>query len=83
VSGQRVSEPLLLRALRYFDDAEAEAPIPGEGPHDWAAVKDFFLSRVGSLLVPADEQFGGRPHHIQWNAEPSHRNTNERFRQTA
>jgi hypothetical protein len=49
---QRVSEPLLLRALTFFDDAEAEAPLPGEGPHDWAAVKDFFLTRVGSLLVP-------------------------------
>jgi len=52
VFGQRVSEPLLLRALTHFDDAEAEAALPGEGPHDWAAVKDFFLTRVGSLLVP-------------------------------
>ena len=47
-----VNEPLLLRALTYFDDAEREAMLPGEGPDDWAAVKDFLLSRVGQLLVP-------------------------------
>ncbi len=47
-----VKEPLLLRALTYFDDAEREAMLPGEGPGDWAAVKDFLLNRVGQLLVP-------------------------------
>ncbi|NMC68449.1 MAG: nucleotidyl transferase AbiEii/AbiGii toxin family protein [Myxococcales bacterium] len=52
VFDQRVNETLLLRALTCFDDAEAEAPLPGEGPHDWATVKDFFLTRVGNLLVP-------------------------------
>jgi len=49
---QDVSEPLLLRALTYFDDADREAPLPGEGPDDWAAVKEFFTTRVGHLLVP-------------------------------
>ncbi len=49
---QDLNEPLLLRALTYFEDAEREAPLPGEGGDDWSTVKDFFLSRVGSLLVP-------------------------------
>lgn len=49
---QKVSESLLLRALTYFDDAEREAPLPGEGPDDWKAVKGFFLERAGDLLVP-------------------------------
>jgi len=38
--------------LTFFDDAEREARLPGEGPQDWATVKDFFLTRAGSLLVP-------------------------------
>lgn len=49
---QDVNEPLLLRALTYFADADREASLPGEGPDDWATVKDFLLTRVGSLLVP-------------------------------
>ena len=49
---QDVNETLLLRALTFFDDAEREALLPGEGPDDWATVKAFFLSRVGQLLVP-------------------------------
>lgn len=49
---QPVDEGLLLRALCYFDDAEREAPLPGEGPEDWRAVKDYFLTNVASLLVP-------------------------------
>jgi len=52
VYGARVNDNLLLRALTYFDDAEREARLPGEGPTDWAAIKEFFLERVGSLLVP-------------------------------
>ena len=52
VYGQPVNEHLLLRALTYFEDAEREAPLPGEGPRDWATVKDFFVRRVGDLLVP-------------------------------
>jgi hypothetical protein len=53
---QDVNEPLLLRALTYFADAEREAPLPGEGPDDWATVKDFFLTRVGNLLVPPSRE---------------------------
>ncbi len=49
---QEVNETLLLRALTFFDDAEREAALPGEGRHDWSTVKDFFWSRVGHLLIP-------------------------------
>lgn len=49
---QDVDEGLLLRALAYFDDAEREAPLPAEGPHDWATVKNYFLDGVGALLAP-------------------------------
>lgn len=52
VHAQPINEPLLLRSLTYFEDAEREAPLPGEGPKDWGAVKDYFLTRVGHLLVP-------------------------------
>ena len=49
---QPVNEHLLLRALTYFDDAEREAQLPGEGPRDWKTVTAFFTRRVGDLLVP-------------------------------
>jgi len=49
---QDVNDALLLRALTYFDDADREAQLPGEGPKDWTMVKDFFWSRVGQLLIP-------------------------------
>jgi hypothetical protein len=52
VYGPELNEPLLLRALTFFDDAAREATLPGEGANDWNAVKDFFLTRVGQLLVP-------------------------------
>jgi hypothetical protein len=52
VYGPDVNDALMLRALAYFDDAEREAPLPGEGRGDWKAVKDFFRARVGQLLVP-------------------------------
>jgi hypothetical protein len=52
VYGRKVNEPLLLRALTYFDDADREPPLQGEGPEDFGIVKDFFLSRVGNLIVP-------------------------------
>jgi len=52
---QEVNDALLLRALTYFDDADREAPLPGEGERDWERVKDFFLTRVGQLLVPPAE----------------------------
>ncbi len=49
---QDVDDALLLRALTFFDDADREAALPGEGPDDWATVKDFFWTRVGHLLIP-------------------------------
>jgi hypothetical protein len=52
VFGTGADDGLLLRALTYFDDAEREAPLPGEGRNDWKLVKAFFVERAGSLLVP-------------------------------
>ena len=49
---QEVNDALLLRALTWFQDAEREAPLPGEGPKDWETVKEFFRTRVGHLLIP-------------------------------
>lgn len=49
---QPVNEHLLLRALTYFEDAEREAPLPGEGPRDWKTVTTYFTRRAGDLLVP-------------------------------
>lgn len=53
---QDVNEGLLLRALTYFDDADREPKLAGEGPRDWQTVKHFFLSAVGVLLVPPRTQ---------------------------
>lgn len=47
-----IDDGLLLRALTYFDDADREAALPGEGPRDWGLVKEYFLVQVGNLLVP-------------------------------
>lgn len=47
-----IDEGLMLRALTYFDDADREAALPGEGRSDWTAVKGFFLKQVGTLLAP-------------------------------
>ena len=49
---QELNDTLLLRALTFFDDAEREAALPGEGPDDWTTVKEFFWNRVGQLLIP-------------------------------
>jgi hypothetical protein len=53
---QEINETLLLRALTFFDDAEREAALPGEGPDDWTTVKDFFWNRVGQLLIPPSRE---------------------------
>lgn len=53
---QEISDTLLLRALTFFDDADREAPLIGEGPDDWATVKDFFWTRVGQLLIPPSRE---------------------------
>lgn len=55
VFGPEIHDSLLLRALTHFDDADREMPLPGEGERDWERVKDFFLTRVGHLLVPPAE----------------------------
>src|SRR5690606_8738913 len=47
-----INEGLLLRALVYFDDADAEAPLPREGQEDWATIKSFFQAAVGALIAP-------------------------------
>lgn len=47
-----IDEGLMLRALTYFDDADREAALPGEGRSDWTAVKGYFLKQVGTLLAP-------------------------------
>ena len=52
VYGGEIDDGLLLRALTYFDDADREAALPGEGPRDWRVVKEYFLVQVGSLLLP-------------------------------
>lgn len=52
---QDVGDSLLLRALTYFDEADREAPLPGEGVHDWSRVRGYFLERVGQLLLPPTE----------------------------
>jgi len=48
----QIDDGLMLRALTYFDDAEREAALPGEGRRDWRSVKDYFLAQVGALLTP-------------------------------
>lgn len=47
-----IDDTLMLRALTYFDDAEREAVLPGEGPGDWRTVKEYVLTQAGSLLTP-------------------------------
>jgi hypothetical protein len=49
---QPIRDALLLRAVTFFDDAEREARLPGEGQRDWTRVKDFFQTRAGGLLIP-------------------------------
>lgn len=47
-----LNEGLLLRAITYFDDAQAEAPLPGEGRGDWSTVTTFFSRAAGALVTP-------------------------------
>jgi hypothetical protein len=58
VYATEVDAALLLRALVYFDDAQREAALPGEAKNDWETVKDFFVRRVGALLVPPERALG-------------------------
>jgi hypothetical protein len=52
VYGPKINEPLLLRALTYFEDADREAPLPAEGLKDWETVKEYFQTVVAHLLLP-------------------------------
>ncbi len=53
--GGEVNEGLALRALTYFDDADQEPPLPGEGPRDFDRVKKFFIDRVAAQLIPPEK----------------------------
>lgn len=48
----QIDDGLMLRALTYFDDADREAQLPGEGRADWRAIREYFLQQVGALLTP-------------------------------
>lgn len=47
-----VNHGLVLRALSYFEDAKAEAALPGEGKNDWLQVRTYFAKAVAALIVP-------------------------------
>jgi hypothetical protein len=53
---QPINDSLVLRALTYFEDANREAALPGEGKDDWEMVKSFFIKRVADLLVPPTKE---------------------------
>lgn len=59
-----IDDGLLLRALTYFDDADREATLPGEGPRDWGVVKDYFLVQVGHLLLPPGRRLAIQAHRV-------------------
>ena len=52
VYATEVNHGLVLRALCYFDDANSEPALPGEGKSDWQQVKSFFAQAVAALIVP-------------------------------
>ena len=66
-----IEDGLLLRALTYFDDADREAPLPGEGAQDWSAVKEYFLLQVGALLVPPIRPLAIQEHIVDVTGPPS------------
>ena len=51
-----VNDGLILRALSYFDDADREHPLPGEGDDDWSTVQAFFATAAAALIVPPQRQ---------------------------
>lgn len=77
---QDVNEGLLLRALTYFDDAEREARLPGEGPRDWQTVTSYFLTSVGALLVPPGTRLRIQEQQIDVVEAPRRRSTKRRVR---
>jgi hypothetical protein len=52
VYATEINHSLVLRALCYFEDADSEAPLPGEGRSDWELVQAFFSKAVAALIVP-------------------------------
>jgi hypothetical protein len=62
VYSTEVNEGLLLRALSFFDDAEREAALPGEGARDWEQVKAFFVAAAGALIVPPTKRLEVQRH---------------------
>ena len=62
VHHDQIDDNLLLRALTYFDDADREPRLPGEGAGDWSLVKDYFLTQVGRLLLPPSRKLGIQAH---------------------
>lgn len=82
--GADINEGLILRALSYFDDAEREAPLPGEARGDLAVVKAFFQSSVGALIVPPPRRLGIASHVVGVRAKaPKGRGKPKRARKKA
>ncbi len=71
VHHQEVNDSLLLRALTYFDDAEREDKLPGEGASDWRTVKTFFLAAVGAVLVPPSAQLKIQSRRVDVDGPPN------------
>jgi hypothetical protein len=61
---QPINDSLVLRALTYFDDADREARLPGEGADDWEVVRAFFVQRVADLLVPPTRALHIQTHRV-------------------
>lgn len=73
-----VEEGLLLRALTYFEDAETEAPLPGESERDWSLVKQFFIERAGALLIPPQHRLGIQEHSVGVNQDATKKRSSAR-----
>ncbi|HEX2736389.1 MAG TPA: nucleotidyl transferase AbiEii/AbiGii toxin family protein [Polyangiaceae bacterium] len=69
---------LVLRALCYFDDAEQDAPLPGEGPQDWARIREFFSRAVAALIVPPGEPLAIQANVIDVRSHKTVRKTRKR-----
>jgi len=66
---RHVDDTLVLRALTYFDDAEREASLPGEGDHDFATVMAWFMTHAGHLLVPPGKPLAIQSHEVDVTPE--------------
>lgn len=64
-----IPESLVIKALTFFEDADREAPLPQEGPKDWTMVKDFFLTRVGNLLMPPTKRLAIQARQVDVQSE--------------